>query len=139
MLSWSLDHSKGSLLTFVASEDFCSLLQSLTKWQEKVAFQPRQKAPMNPSQAMLCSQISLSGGIFFFFFFFFGHAYSMRKFPGQGGNPYHCSNPSCSSDNTRPTEPPRGLLEASFFSFFLFLGPHPWPMEIPRLRVELEL
>ena len=26
-----------------------------------------------------------------------------------------------------------------FFFFFVFLGPHLWPMEVPRLRVELEL
>ena len=26
-----------------------------------------------------------------------------------------------------------------FFSFLSFLVPHLWPMEVPRLRVELEL
>ena len=26
-----------------------------------------------------------------------------------------------------------------FFSFFGFLGPHPWHMEVPRLGVKLEL
>ena len=25
------------------------------------------------------------------------------------------------------------------FAFFFFLGPHPWPMEVPRLGVQLEL
>ena len=27
----------------------------------------------------------------------------------------------------------------SFFFFFVFLGPNPWHMEVPRLGVELEL
>ena len=26
-----------------------------------------------------------------------------------------------------------------FFCFFVFLGPHPWHMEVPRLRIKLEL
>ena len=26
-----------------------------------------------------------------------------------------------------------------FFFFFVFLGPHPWPMEVPRLGAESEL
>ena len=30
-------------------------------------------------------------------------------------------------------------LNCLFFFFFCFLGPHLWPMEVPRLEVELEL
>ena len=26
-----------------------------------------------------------------------------------------------------------------FWGFFCFLGPHPWYMEVPKLRVKLEL
>ena len=36
-----------------------------------------------------------------FFFFFLGCARSMWKFPGQGSNLSHRSNPSCCSDNAR--------------------------------------
>ena len=35
-------------------------------------------------------------------FFLFGHAHGMWKFPGQGSNLHHSSNPSCFSDNARP-------------------------------------
>ena len=37
----------------------------------------------------------------FFFFFFFGHICGMWKFPGQGSNPCHSSNPSHCSENAR--------------------------------------
>ena len=40
--------------------------------------------------------------IFSFSFFFWGgglHTHGMLKFPGQGLNSHHSSNPSCSSDN----------------------------------------
>ena len=37
---------------------------------------------------------------FSFFFFFFGWTCSKQKFPGQGSNPQHSSNPSHCSDNT---------------------------------------
>ena len=33
-------------------------------------------------------------------FFLCGHTHCMRKFPGQGSNPHHSSNPSHRSDNT---------------------------------------
>ena len=33
--------------------------------------------------------------------FLFGHVLSMRKFPGQGLNLQHSSDPGCCSDNTR--------------------------------------
>ena len=33
--------------------------------------------------------------------FFFPHTHSTWKFPGQGSNPYHSSDLSCCSDNTR--------------------------------------
>ena len=36
-----------------------------------------------------------------FYFIYFGHACSMQKFPGQGLNPHHSSDPSHSDDNTR--------------------------------------
>ena len=35
-----------------------------------------------------------------FFFFFLDHTHSMWKFPGQGWDPTHSSNPSPCSDNT---------------------------------------
>ena len=38
----------------------------------------------------------------FFFFLFFGCTHSMWKFQGQGLNMSHSSDPSHSSDNTRP-------------------------------------
>ena len=34
-------------------------------------------------------------------YFFFGHTCSIWKFPGQGLNPCHSSNPSCYSENAR--------------------------------------
>ena len=38
---------------------------------------------------------------FFFFFFFFGHNCGMQKFPGQGSNLCHISNPGHCGDDTR--------------------------------------
>ena len=80
----------------------------------------------------------------------------MLKFLGQGSNSSHSSDLSCSSDNAgfstpRPPENSQGgdfyahlLPVFSFFFdfilyFFVFLGVHPWHMEVPRLGVEWEL
>ena len=35
--------------------------------------------------------------------------------------------------------PPAMYSDFSFFSFFVFLGPYLWHMEVPRLEVESEL
>ena len=75
--------------------------------------------------------------IFFFFVFWLHH--SMNKFPGQGSNVCHYSDLNCSIDNAGSLTPrPQGFPGKDYFNFF-FLGPHLWHMEIPRLRVKLEV
>ena len=39
-----------------------------------------------------------------------GHAHSMRKFPGQGMNPCHCSDNAKSLTTTPPGNSPEGLI-----------------------------
>lgn len=61
------------------------------------------------------------------FLSFFSHARSMKKFPSQGSNPCHTSNPSHSSGSLSP-RPPRKFFPFHFFFFFcvavtlVFLG-----------------
>ena len=72
-------------------------------------------------------------------FFFFGCSRDIWKFPGQGLNPYHSSDPSCCNDNrgslTRCTtgELQYYLIEDewlseiySLFLFFFFFGTPPF-------------
>ena len=67
----------------------------------------------------------------------------MCKFPGQGLNLCHSSNPSHSSDNagSLTNRLPRNSLNYSvLFCFcFVFLGLHLQHMKVPGLGVELEL
>ena len=76
----------------------------------------------------------------------------MLKFLGQGSNPCHSRDPSHCSDNTRSLTPFAtgnsmfihififcSQVNLFFFFFFVFLGPHLWHMEVPRLGVESEL
>ena len=69
----------------------------------------------------------------------------MWKFPGQGLNLGHSSDPSHSSDNTeslthRTTEEFLiCILNIRKYEDFSFLGPHLQHVEVPRLGVELEL
>ena len=55
---------------------------------------------------------------FLLFFFFVGHAHGLQKFPDQGLNPHHSSNPRCCSDNTGSLTfcTTRELLRAPFLS-----------------------
>ena len=59
----------------------------------------------------------------------FGHTHKMWTFPGLGSNLHHSSDNS-KSLTTRPT----GNSQVHFF-FSLFLGPHPWDREVPRLGI----
>jgi len=102
----------------------------------------------------LCRYTKKHGTVHFISLFFSGHAHSMRKFWDQGSNPHH------SSDNTGPLTccATRELLNCNlylfiflhvdilmsqhhllkrlfFFCLFVFLGPHPRHMEVPRLEV----
>ena len=107
--------------------------------------------------AQLCEyakkHTKLPFSFFLSFFFFFGHGHSMWKFPGQGSNPYHISDPSHCSDDTRSLTccATRELLKyilskykcygiqiISQKFFFVFLGPHLQHMEVPSLGVKLE-
>ena len=78
-------------------------------------------------------------------FLFFGCVHDIWTFPGQGSNLPHSSNLMHFSDHARSLIlcATRELLFCHFFSFlsflFVFVGPHLWPMEVPRLGVELEL
>ena len=86
---------------------------------------------------------------------FFGHAHNMWNFQGQGSKPSHSSNSSNSSDNagslthwaTRELRSFKNLKNeikpCILFSdlhfplfVFVFLGPHPRHMEVPRLGVD---
>lgn len=60
--------------------------------------------------------------IFFFFSFLFsGHTHGVWKFPGQGSNPCHRSNPSCCRDDIRYLIrwTTRELLKMSPYSLYL--------------------
>ena len=57
--------------------------------------------------------------IFFFFFFFFGCTYGMWKFPSQGLNQCHSSDPSSDSTGSLTYCATRELLElCEFYSTF---------------------
>ena len=69
---------------------------------------------------------------------FFCPCCSMQKFPGWGLN--HAM--AVTTPDPSSTEPPgnsnRGFLVFCFF-VCVFLGPHLWHMEVPRLGIKLEL
>ena len=46
------------------------------------------------------------------------------------------SNLPCNSKRINPNE--SDAIKIKMQNFFVFLGPHPWHMEVPRLRVKLE-
>ena len=71
-------------------------------------------------------------------FFLFGCTLGMRKFPRQGWNPRHSSDPSRCIDNARSLtcSATRELHSPTLlFFFFAFLGPHLRHIEVPRLGV----
>ena len=95
---------------------------------------------------------------FFFFFFFYGHTQGIWKFPGGGLHPSRSCN-LCHSfhnpgyfnllcrarDQTHSSTVTGATAVGFFFIFFfcfvlsfIFLGPHLWHMEVPRLGVKLE-
>ena len=56
-------------------------------------------------------------------FFFFGHALGMQKFPGQGSNPHHSSDPNYSNDNAgSSTAKPAGNSQNTWFLLKRSLG-----------------
>ena len=76
---------------------------------------------------------------------------SSRPWGGQWWQEARAGQQACGSGQAQfPTHgmamplvlalPPSGIPFFFFFFFFsVFLGPHPWQMEVPRLGVELEL
>ena len=81
--------------------------------------------------------------LFNILFFSFGLAQWMLKFPGQGSDSSHSSDPSHCSDNARSLIhwATRELLQHfnCCCCCFDFLGLHPWHMEVPRPGMAWEL
>ena len=94
----------------------------------------------------------------FFFSSFFGRTRGIRQFPSQGSNPSYILNPPrwavdwtgntsgiiqiinplCHSGNSKNLNF-KSFLWYTLLFVCVFLGPHPWHREVPRLGGELEL
>ena len=92
----------------------------------------------------LLTSLNLSSPAKWIFFFFFSYmAYWIRATAATYPAAVVTSDPftNCARPGIEPMlhSNPRFFFFFFFFFFFGFLGPHPWYMEIPRIRVELEL
>ena len=106
------------------------------RWIFSLPTLPNTVATSNMCLLSSLSVAKVTEEIKFLFIYLFIWACSMLKFWGQEWNPCHSSHTNCCTDNTRSLtycttrELPKILL---LFLIFLFLGPHLWHMEVPRL------
>ena len=64
---------------------------------------------------------------------------SLVNTPAVAFSPPHTQLPSSSLHWGLLGPPPNQLLHQNLFFFAFFGGPHPWPMEVPRLEGEAQL